>query len=445
MRRWWIVVLLVGVVAGVFGLRGRRPAVAPVVAEPAAVPVEVSAVAVGPVARTVEITGTVTSARLAELFPKISGRVAHVYVQDGAQVAAGAPVVALEAADQRAEVAQAEAAVAAAQARLAALQAGPRPQEKRVVLNAVAQAEDQVRLAETQLAVAQAAQRLAEDTLRRQEQLYRDGAVAQVQVDQARLQADEARARVRAAQMQLEIARTALDSARQQWSMAETGAREEEIRAARAQVAQAQAALAFARQRLASMVIRAPFAGRVSHVTASVGDYLVAGDFAGRGGFVAIVYDDREMEVEVQVGERDLPLLAPGQPASLRLETAAAAPVPAVVRVISPAANAATRTATVRLRLQAAVDARPGTFARGVIVVERRERALLVPRAAVVGDGRPVVRVVAGDVVQVRPVVLGVAQGDRVEIREGVAAGEQVVVLGPEALPAGTRVRVVRR
>jgi multidrug efflux pump subunit AcrA (membrane-fusion protein) len=47
--------------------------------------------------------------------------------------------------------------------------------------------------------------------------------------------------------------------------------------------------------------------------------------------------------------------------------------------------------------------------------------------------------------VQVRPVTPGVVQGDRVEVREGVAAGEQVVVLGPEALPAGTRVRVVTR
>ncbi len=445
MRRWWIVVALGAAVVGVIALRGRQPAVAPVVAEPAAVPVEVAAAAVGPVARTVEVTGTVTSARLAEVFPKASGRVVRVYVQDGARVAAGQPLVALDAADQRAEVAQAEAAVAAAQARLAALLAGPRPQEKQVASNAVAQAEEQVRMAETQLALAQAAARLAEDTLRRQEQLYRDGAVAQVQVDQARLQAEEARARVRTAQAQLDAARTALDSARQQRAIVEAGPREEEIRAARAQVAQAQAALAFARQRLANMVIRAPFPGRVSQLTASVGDYLVSGDFAGRAGFVAIVYDDRQLEVEVKVGERDLPLLAPGQPAVLRLEAARGVPVPAVVRVISPAADPTTRTATVRLRLHGAVDAPPGTFARGEIVVERRERAVLVPRTAVVVDGRPVVRVVAGDRVEVRPVVLGLVQGDRVEVRNGVAPGEQVVVLGPEALPDGTRVRVVQR
>jgi hypothetical protein len=68
-----------------------------------------------------------------------------------------------------------------------------------------------------------------------------------------------------------------------------------------------------------------------------------------------------------------------------------------------------------------------------------------VPRVAVEGGERPVVRVVAGGVVQVRPVVLGVAQGDVVQIVSGVAAGEDVVVLGPEGLAAGTAVRVVNR
>jgi multidrug efflux system membrane fusion protein len=55
------------------------------------------------------------------------------------------------------------------------------------------------------------------------------------------------------------------------------------------------------------------------------------------------------------------------------------------------------------------------------------------------------VRVVSGDTVQVRPVTLGVAQGDRIEVRTGVTAGELVVVLGPETLASGTKVRVVNR
>lgn len=450
MRRWMIVLVLVVVAAGIgVALRGRTrsgaaPAGAPgAPAASAAVPVEVARVVRGSVARGVEVSGTVVAPRSADIMAKLSGRVARVFVEDGARVAAGQALVQLDASDQRLEVRQAEAAAAAAAARLALLEAGQRPQERQVVFNAYTQAQAQVKAAETQVAVAQATLRTAEDNLRRQEQLFRDGAVAQAQVDQARLQADQARAQLQAAQAQLDIARTAVDSARQQWDMTQTGARPEEIAAARAQLAQARAVVAQARQRLASMTIRAPFAGRLTGLNLSPGDHVTSGDFPGRTA-LAQVYDDRVIEVEVKVGERDLAAVRVGQPAVLRLDGAGGAAVPAVVHLLSPAADPASRSATVRLRLQSGQDrAIPGTFARGEIIVERRTGVLLVPRAAVGGGDAPVVRVVADGVVQVRRVALGLAQGDRIEVRSGLAEGETVVVLGPQDLAAGTAVRVV--
>jgi RND family efflux transporter MFP subunit len=447
MRGRWVLVLVILVLAGgaIIGARSRRtPAAPPDQSAPPAVPVEVAAVETGTVVRTVEVSGTVTSARMAEIFPKISGRVARVHVQDGTRVSAGQPLIDLDAADQRAELAQARAAVTAAEARLTALERGLRPEERQVVFNSFTQAQNQVKAAETQLVVAQVSLRVAEDNLRRHEQLLRDGAVAQAQADQARLQAEQARAQVQSAQTQLEIARTALDSARQQWNMTEAGARAEDLRAARAQVAQARAVAALAGQRVANMTIRAPFAGRVSGVTATVGDFLVSGDFAGRGGHVALVYDDQAIETEVQVGERDLALVRVGQRARLRLEDAAGQQVSATVRIVAPAADPASRTVRVRLRLAAGAEiAKPGTFARGEIVVEERTGVLLVPKTAVQNGERATVRVVANDTVQVRAVTVGVEQDGRLEIRHGVTVGERVVVLGPEDLASGTRVRVV--
>ncbi|MGQ0548187.1 MAG: efflux RND transporter periplasmic adaptor subunit [Armatimonadota bacterium] len=448
MKRWWIVAALL-VVFGIAAvvLRGRGPASSPQAApgQPAAVlPVEVAMVTSSAVARTVEVSGTVTSAKSAEIFPKQSGRVVRVLVQDGARVAAGQTIVELDASEQRAEAAQAQAAVAAAQARLAGLEGGLRPQERQVIFNNFTQAQNQVKAAETQLVLAQASLRVADDNLRRHEQLLRDGAVAQAQVDQARLQQEQARAQVQAAQTQLEIAKTSLDSARAQWTMTETGTRAEDIRAAHAQVDQARAVLALTRQRVANMVIRAPFAGRISGLNVSPGDYLVSGDFAGRSNPVVLVYDDRAMEVEVRVGERDLALVKTGQRATLRTEGTGDRSVAATVRTIAPAADPSSRAATVRLRLAPeAADARPGVFARGEIVVEERAGALLVPKAAITGGDQPTVRVVVGDTVQVRAVTLGLVAGDRVEVRSGVTQGERVVVLGPEALLTGTKVRVV--
>jgi RND family efflux transporter MFP subunit len=447
MRRWLVVLVFVMLVAlaGVAVLgRNRSAGPVPETAAPA-VPVEVAGVSEGTVVRTVEVSGTVVAARTAELFPKISGRVARVLVQDGARVAAGQVLIELDAADQRAEVRQAEAAVAAAEARLALLRAGQRPQERQIASNALAQAENQMKAAQTQVALAQTSLRIAEDNLRRQEQLLREGAIAQAQVDQARLQHDQARAQVQAAESQLEIARAGVDSARQQLELTQLGARDEEIQAARAQVAQAHALAALARQRLANMSIRAPFAGRVSGIRLSPGDYVVSGDFAARGAPVALVHDDQIMEVEVNVGERDIGLIRVGQPTTLRLEGAPDVPVPAVIRLISPAADAASRASAVRLRLGTVPPgAVPGMFARGEITVERREGVLLVPRAAIVGDQRPVVRVVADGVIQIRTVTLGLTQGDLVEVLSGLTAEQVVVVLGPESLPAGTAVQIVR-
>ena len=447
MRRWWWVVLLaLIVVAAGTVLRGRGSPSASDQAAPVLIPVEVAAVEQGTVSHTVEVSGTVTSSRVAEIYPKGSGRVARVLVQDGARVAAGQTLVELDSADQRTDLAQAEAAVAVAEARLALLESGLRPQERQVVQNAVTQAQNQVKAAETQSALAQAALKVAEDNLRRHEQLLRDGAIAQAQVDQARLQQDQARAQVQAAQAQIEIFRAALDSARQQLTVAEGGARAEELRAGRAQVEQARAVLAMARQRLGHMTLRAPFSGRVSGLTASVGDHMISGDFAGRSGYAALVYDDQAMEVEVKIGEREIGLISVGMRGTLRLEGAPDQPAEAVVRLITPMADPASRAAGVRLRLKpGAAAAVPGTFARGEIVVEQRAGVLVVPKAAVSGGDQPVVRVVVDGAVQVRSVVLGLSQGSRVEVRTGVALGEQAVVLGPEVLAPGTKVRVVTR
>jgi multidrug efflux pump subunit AcrA (membrane-fusion protein) len=446
MRRWWILILIVVLLAaGAATMLGRQPSAPPTQAAPGPVPVEVAKAQRGTVVRAIEISGTVTSAKMAGIFAKISGRVARVLVEDGTRVRAGQPLLQLDAADQRAEVAQVEAGVRAAVARLQIVERGPRPQERQVVFNAYTQAKNQVRAAETQVTLARASLKVAEDNLRRHEQLVREGAIAQAQVDQARLQYDQARAQLQAAETQLEIARAALDSAAQQWNMTETGARVEEVQAARAQVAQARALAAIARQRLANMTLRAPFAGRVTGLDAVVGDYLTSGDFGGRGVPVLQVYDDQAMEVEVKIGERDLSLVSLGQRARLRLETASGTAVEAKVRLISPAADPASRSATVRLRLTgAAPDAVPGTFARGDIVVEERRGVILVPQVAISGDPASI-RVVVGDVVQVRRVALGVSQDSQVEVRSGVAEGERVVVLGPETLTAGTKVQVVNR
>ncbi len=85
----------------------------------------------------------------------------------------------------------------------------------------------------------------------------------------------------------------------------------------------------------------------------------------------------------------------------------------------------------------------PGMFGRIRIDYDQRADALVVPRLALLDDGEPAVfRVREGKVARV-PVKLGYAEGPWVEIRDGLAAGDQVVTAGKVALRDGTAVQVI--
>ncbi len=201
------------------------------------------------------------------------------------------------------DIESARAALAAAQARLDQLRAGARPQERAQAASQVEQAEQQAAAAKQRVTQGESAMRLAEDDLRRAEQLFAQKAVPQQFVDQARARVTTAQADLDAVRAQYAAAQAAVASARQQQSLVQTGARDEEIRAAEAEVRRARAQLnlllagtrpetiataeadvasAVAARKLAAVAldqaeIRSPLAGTVAWVGPKVGEFVAPG------------------------------------------------------------------------------------------------------------------------------------------------------------------------
>lgn len=102
------------------------------------------------------------------------------------------------------------------------------------------------------------------------------------------------------------------------------------------------------------------------------------------------------------------------------------------------------RTRTLRVRLSAANPGgslRPGLYGT-VVVATSGPEVITVPRDAVVDTGaQSHVFVATGDRFEPRIVTLGVQLADRVEIRGGLAAGEQVVAAGVFLLDSESRLR----
>ena len=87
---------------------------------------------------------------------------------------------------------------------------------------------------------------------------------------------------------------------------------------------------------------------------------------------------------------------------------------------------------------------RPGMFVEVTVVVEQRADVNVVPREAVTDrSGKTVVFVLDGQRVSRRDVRLGLGDDDQVQVLDGLAVGDRIVVRGLETLTDGTRVRVI--
>lgn len=258
------------------------------------------------------------------------------------------------------------------------------------------------------------------------------------------------RARLQSASAELQISRDELARLqRLEGSSAFPRARFEEqqlqVLRAGAAVAEAEAALArteaelqAARIEIARTRIVAPYAGVVTR------RYVSAGAYVSPGTPLLALVNDRDLEVEAEVpGDRV---------GGLRAGTAVRAafddgmPLGLRVRAVIPDENPLTRTQQVRFTL--------ADGAHGAAVVNQSvtiqvplgvaRQVLSVHKDAVVNSrGQSVVYVVEADTASLRPVRLGEAVGARLEILDGLAPGERVVVRGNERLRPGQSVSVV--
>ena len=180
-------------------------------------------------------------------------------------------------------------------------------------------------------------------------------------------------------------------------------------------------------------VLRAPFAGVVIGFDASPGEVVEA----GRDLFT--VADLTTVWILADVYERDLGLVRPGVPATVRVEAypdrAFAGRLTYVADVLDPE----TRTAQVRCVVANHDGAlKLEMFARVSIDATTERPAIVVPEGAIQRvDDQPIVFVRAGSTrFERRAVRLGQAAGDWVEVTEGLGAGEVVAGTGSFTLKA---------
>jgi len=335
---------------------------------------------------TILVTGSLAARREVLVSPQIEGyRITAILAEEGDRVAAGQDLARLANDTLKAQLAQLEA-------------------------NRL-RAEASIEQARSRIAEAEASKTVADAAFDRAKRLVKSGTTSRSVYDDrqaAALKADAALA------------------------LAKDG-----LRVAEAEKAQIEAQIQEAELRLTYTEIKALADGIVSRRTAKVGAMVSA---AGEPLFRIIV--DGEVELEAEVPEVYLPRMAVGQ--SARIDVAGLAQREGKVRLISPEVDPATRLGRVRIFIGVDKDLRIGAFARGVIDAGKRE-ALSVPSSALLNrDSGATVKVVKDGVVETRAVSVGMRDGERAEIVDGLEAGELVVARSAMLLRDGDAVRAVQ-
>jgi HlyD family secretion protein len=392
-RRRWIFlgvavfVVVVGIVGGTTLLRSNNQID----------PSKLARVERGDLARSVVATGKVEPLAKVEIKSKASGIVKQVFADYGDRVKQGQVLIELDKEELQARLREAQATLLAAQAALEAAQA---TYERNKV---EAEGPDLPYL---------------KSDMGRAQQLHGEGLVARPDMENSEKLYHLGLNKQMAAQRTVAVYRA-------------------EISRARAQIAQSQAALERAEEDLRNSTIISPMDGLVLSRNVEIGDavssILVLGSQAT---LVTTLGDVSEVYVKGKVDEADISKVYMGQPARIVVESLKDKKFEGKVTKISPLGVEKDNVTTfeVKVSIQNPTgQLKANMSANAEIILEEKKGVLMIPEAAVIydKDRKPSLEVPDPKAEKGRRKVatkLGISNGVKTELIEGVKEGDQVIL-----------------
>ena len=239
-------------------------------------------------------------------------------------------------------------------------------------------------------------------------------------------------------------ARKAQIAAKAAYDMAVAGPRAEQIAQAKARLAVANEEVKRLEDQRLKYTIRAPFPGHVVTKMTEVGNWVA------RGAPVAEVISLDPVEIQVVVPEAAIPHVKIKSSAQVQVDALGNRVFAGEVDRVVQQADARSRAFPVKIRLSNPIQEdggyllKAGMLARVTLAVGPRQKALLVPKDAIVlGGASPVVMTVTMNpqlkqtVATPVAVQLGVAEGSLIQVIGTLAADQQVIVVGNERVQPG--------
>jgi RND family efflux transporter MFP subunit len=211
--------------------------------------------------------------------------------------------------------------------------------------------------------------------------------------------------------------------------------------AMRLKLEDAEADLVSARRKFRDTEIKAPISGTLTSRLVDVGALLQPGTK------VAGMVDLSKVRIKSAVPEKQVSRLSEGSPVLVTTDVYPGRVFHGTISTVS-AKSYRDHTYQVEIIMDNPKDTpfRAGMFARTAFVAGTSREALIIPRQALVGSVRsPEVFVVSKGIARLRKVAVGQELGGNLEVIQGVAPGDSVIVSGQNELSDGLPIIVVKK
>ncbi len=219
-------------------------------------------------------------------------------------------------------------------------------------------------------------------------------------------------------------------------------------------VKQAEAALNMAQLQLDDAFLKAPFDGKIGFKFFNQGDQVAPGTPV-----LSVVQMDN-VKIEIDVPESVLPHVKVGNKAFITVPAVSEKDIEAVIKRLSPVIDPSTRMAKSEIVMKNPEHKiKPGMFANVKILVDKRERALIIPTEALVEqtslleyserlktdkkyEKKYFVYLNIDNKAVKKEIEIGLQSGNKTEVLSGLKEGDEIVYIGQQNLKEGSKLSV---
>jgi HlyD family secretion protein len=353
----------------------------------------------------VSTNGIIEPVDRSDIYAPIDGLVAEIPKQEGSDIGRGQLLMRLQSEQIRTALAEAKAALLGEKRQAQLVLTGP-PKEE------VAAADSAIAECETQL------DQLNKD-LKVEESLYAKGAMPRSAVESLQKQQATLQLRLNALKQKKRDMQLRYTPEDKEWEQARVSELEKQVRLLEQQL-QMESVFALKSGLIYSLPVK-------------------QGSFVAKGQLLAQVYQPGRIQLRAYVDEPDLGRIKRGQQALIAWDGLANRQWTGIVE--KPAKQVVPLNSRSVGFVICTIDGEPKELIPNLnikveIITDRKENALVVPRAAVFNhDGQPTVMLSEGTGTVLKPVVLGLVAAEEIEIVKGITEGSSVVLNHGEGNP----------